>query len=110
LKLASQRLGQLQERLDSQSTVTKRDVATLLQQGNVAVARAKAQRLLDDDMTGDLIELLEMHIGLLIEHFQELENRYVVISRAMKSHLSDQHNEPHRSRSCFQHHLRHSLH
>lgn len=80
LRLASQRLGQLQEKHDSQSTIARRDIATLLQQGNTALARAKAQRLMDDDIMGDLLEVLEQHLGLIIEHFHELSGPAVLPS------------------------------
>ena len=51
----------------------RKDIATLLQQQNVELARAKAQKLMQEDVMGDLLEALEMHVGLLLEHFQELD-------------------------------------
>ncbi|KAF7966086.1 hypothetical protein HWV62_17466 [Athelia sp. TMB] len=75
LRLTAQRLGQLQERQDSQSQVTRKDIANLLQQGDLTLARAKAQALVHDDSLGDLFEALEMHVGLIVEHFGELENK-----------------------------------
>ncbi|KII88623.1 hypothetical protein PLICRDRAFT_161896 [Plicaturopsis crispa FD-325 SS-3] len=75
LRLTALRLGQLQERKDSTGQVTRRDIATLLQQGNVGLARAKAQNLIQDDAMGDLLEVLEMHVGVILEHFHELEQR-----------------------------------
>ncbi|KAH7923526.1 hypothetical protein BV22DRAFT_1196659 [Leucogyrophana mollusca] len=72
LRQTAQRLGQLQERKDSQGQITRRDIATLLQQGNIGLARAKAQNLIHDDATGDLLEMLEMHVGVLLEHLGEL--------------------------------------
>lgn len=30
---------------------------------------------MDDDLMGDLLEVLGMHIGLIIEHFHELANK-----------------------------------
>lgn len=74
LRLASQRLGQLQAKLDSQGNVSRKDIATLLQQGDVALARAKAQKIIQDDILGDLLETLEMEIGVILEHFSELEH------------------------------------
>ncbi|GLB35059.1 putative regulator of Vps4 activity in the MVB pathway [Lyophyllum shimeji] len=73
LRLTSLRLGQLQERKDSQGAITRRDIASLLQQRDVGLARAKAQILLQDDALGDLLEVLEMQIGQLLEHFNELD-------------------------------------
>ncbi|KAJ7452536.1 regulator of Vps4 activity in the MVB pathway-domain-containing protein [Mycena galericulata] len=77
LRLTSQRLGQLQEKKDSKASITRRDIATLLQQGNIALARAKAQNLIQEDVSGDLLEILEMHIGVLLEHFNEIDQQYV---------------------------------
>ncbi|KAJ7046656.1 regulator of Vps4 activity in the MVB pathway-domain-containing protein [Mycena alexandri] len=77
LRLTSQRLGQLQEKKDSKASITRRDIATLLQQGNVGLARAKAQNLIQEDVAGDLLEILEMHIGVLLEHFTEIDQQYV---------------------------------
>ncbi|KAJ7172601.1 regulator of Vps4 activity in the MVB pathway-domain-containing protein [Mycena filopes] len=77
LRLTSQRLGQLQEKKDSKASITRRDIATLLQQGNVGLARAKAQNLIQEDVTGDMLEILEMHIGVLLEHFAEIDQQYV---------------------------------
>lgn len=39
------------------------------------LARAKAQKLMHEDVIGDLLEALEMHVGLLLEHFQELDQQ-----------------------------------
>ncbi|KAJ7710027.1 regulator of Vps4 activity in the MVB pathway-domain-containing protein [Mycena rosella] len=91
LRLTSQRLGQLQEKKDSKASITRRDIATLLQ-GNVGLARAKAQNLIQEDgmlslfqmakltwvqVSGDLLEVLEMHVGVLLEYFVELDAQYV---------------------------------
>ncbi|KAG6814300.1 hypothetical protein H0H92_013425 [Tricholoma furcatifolium] len=73
LRLTTQRLGQSQERQDSQGAITRRDIATLLQQRNVSLARAKAQSLQREDALGDLLEVIEMHVGQLLEHFNELD-------------------------------------
>lgn len=75
LRLTSQRLGQLQEKKDSQASITRRDIATLLQQGNVGLARAKAQKLISEDSIGDLLEILELHLGIVLEHVQELDQQ-----------------------------------
>jgi hypothetical protein len=68
-------LGQLQERKDSEGQVTRKDIATLLQQGNVGIARAKAQHLIHEDVVGNLLEALEMHVGLILEHFSDIKKR-----------------------------------
>ena len=75
LRLTAQRLGQLQDRMDSQAQITQRDIATLLQQGNVALARAKAQKLMREDVKSDLLQTLEMHVGVILGHLNELERR-----------------------------------
>ncbi|KAL0947036.1 hypothetical protein HGRIS_013178 [Hohenbuehelia grisea] len=75
LRLTSQRLGQLQEKKDAKAQITKRDIATLLQQGDVGLARAKAHNLIQEDAHGDLLEVLEMYVGLLLEHFSEIEHK-----------------------------------
>ena len=40
------------------------------------MARAKAQKLIRDDVYGDLLERLEMLVGVLLEHIVELDRRY----------------------------------
>ncbi|KAJ3935262.1 MAG: regulator of Vps4 activity in the MVB pathway-domain-containing protein [Lentinula lateritia] len=75
LRLTSQRLGHLQEKNDSRGSITRRDIATLLQQGNVGLARVKAQNLFQDDIQGDVFEMLEMHVGVILEHIMELEHK-----------------------------------
>ncbi len=78
LRLTAQRLGQLQDKLESQGQITRRDVAYLLQQRNIALARAKAQKLIRDDVYGDLLQTLEMLVGVLLEHITELDRRYAL--------------------------------
>ena len=73
LRLTAQRLGQLRNRKDAQGQVIGRDVSILLQQGNETLARAKAQRLIQDEIMGDLLQSLEVQIGVILEHFSELE-------------------------------------
>lgn len=71
-------MGQIQEKKDSQGSITRRDIATLLQQGDVALARVKAQNLIKEDTMGDLLEVLEMYVGIILEKFADLENRRVI--------------------------------
>ncbi|CAL1704944.1 unnamed protein product [Somion occarium] len=73
LRLTAQRLGQIQYKLDYQGQITRRDIATLLSQGNDALARAKAQKLVREDIYGDLLQTLEMHVGIILERIGELE-------------------------------------
>lgn len=65
----------MQEKNDSRGSITRRDIATLLQQGNVGLARVKAQNLFQDDIQGDVFEMLEMHVGVILEHIMELEHK-----------------------------------
>lgn len=75
LRITSLRLAQFQERQDSQGAIIRKDIATLLQQGNVSLARAKAPCLHRKDALGDLLEVLGMYVGQLLERFQELNRR-----------------------------------
>lgn len=73
-------MGQLQEKKDSQAQITGKEIAALLQEGNdgnVGLARAKAQNLIHEDTIGDLLEALEMHVGVIVEHFSEIEHKCV---------------------------------
>ena len=77
LRLTAQRLGQLQDKLEAQGQITRRDITTLLQQNNLILARAKAQKLIREDIYGDLLQTLEMHLGIISEHLGEFERRYL---------------------------------
>ncbi|THH29641.1 hypothetical protein EUX98_g4555 [Antrodiella citrinella] len=74
LRLTAQRLGQSQYKMDSQGQVTRRDISILLSQGNIALARAKAQKLIRDDKYADLLQALEMQVGVVLEHMHEFEH------------------------------------
>ncbi|KAI9446513.1 regulator of Vps4 activity in the MVB pathway-domain-containing protein [Lactarius indigo] len=73
-RLTAQRLGQLRDRKDAQGRLISKDISILLQQGNETLARAKAQRLMQDEIMGNLLENLEMQIGVLLERFSELDS------------------------------------
>lgn len=73
LRLTAQRLGQLQDKLDSQGQITRRDIAILLSQGSISLARAKAQKCIHDDIYSDLLQTLEMHVAVILEHIGDLE-------------------------------------
>ncbi|KAH6918696.1 regulator of Vps4 activity in the MVB pathway-domain-containing protein [Coprinopsis sp. MPI-PUGE-AT-0042] len=95
LKATSQRLAQLQSKLDSDGSITRKDIATLLQQGNVGLARAKALKLIHEDAQGDLMENIENEIGTLVTHFQELYTKSTptpVVAEALSSII---HTAPH---------------
>ena len=67
LKATSHHLAQLQEREYSQSQITRRGIATLLNVGtsNTLLARIKAQNLVRDKAMGDVLGVLETCIGEL---------------------------------------------
>ncbi|KAF5330803.1 hypothetical protein D9619_005797 [Psilocybe cf. subviscida] len=73
LRQASQRLAQVQARNDAQANIIWKDIATLLQRSDVSVARDKAEKLILDEAYGDFLEELIMQIGVLLEHFLEVE-------------------------------------
>ena len=73
---AAQKLGQLQDKFESQAQVTKGDIATLLRQGNIGLARAKAESVIKDEIHTDLLEVLEMYLGVVLEQFAEIEKKY----------------------------------
>jgi len=69
-------LGQLQDKFESQAQVTKGDIATLLRQGNIGLARAKAESVIKDEIHTDLLQVLEMYLGVVLEQFAEIEKKY----------------------------------
>ncbi|KAG9313345.1 hypothetical protein JVU11DRAFT_5652 [Chiua virens] len=73
LRTTSQRLGQLQERKDSQGKLARRDIAAYLSQGHIALARAKAATVIQEDVMSDLLEELEMLVGAVGSRVEELE-------------------------------------
>jgi hypothetical protein len=68
----------MQEKKDYEGQITRTDIATLLRQGQVEAARAKAQKLIQEDVSADLLRVLEMHVSLLLEYFDEIERGWVV--------------------------------
>ena len=77
-RFAAQKLGQLQDKFESQAQVTKGDIATLLRQGNVGLARAKAESVIKDEIHTDLLQVLEMYLGVVLEQFAEIEKKYSI--------------------------------
>ena len=75
-RFAAQKLGQLQDKFESQAQVTKGDIATLLRQGNIGLARAKAESVIKDEIHTDLLQVLEMYLGVVLEQFAEIEKKY----------------------------------
>ena len=52
--------------------ITKRDVATLIGQGEISVARSKVEKLVRDDKLSGLIERLQYYCSQLLEKVAEL--------------------------------------
>ena len=89
-RTAAQRLGQLQDKFESQAQIAKGDIATLLRQGNIGLARAKAENVIKDEIHADLLQTLEMYLGVVLEQFVEIEKKYLSSRHnAAPSHLLD---------------------
>ena len=76
-RAAAQKLGQLQNKFESQAQVTKGDIATLLRQGTIGLARAKAEGVIKDEIHTDLLQTLEMYLEVVLEQFSEIEKKYI---------------------------------
>ncbi|KAF8488788.1 regulator of Vps4 activity in the MVB pathway-domain-containing protein [Gautieria morchelliformis] len=72
IRLTAFRLGQLRERHKQTSNITKRDVATLISQAEIPLARSKVEKLVRDDKLNGLIERLEFYCSQLLEKAAEL--------------------------------------
>ncbi|KAL5533129.1 hypothetical protein ACEPAF_4905 [Sanghuangporus sanghuang] len=83
IRLAAQRLGQLQDRKDSLAHITSKDIATLLGHRNVSLARTKAQNLMNEDAVSNAMEVLEMYCALVLERFSELEKDELELNPSM---------------------------
>ena len=88
LRLAAQRLAQMRDRTDAQGQVVAKDISTLLAQRSVLLARAKAQKLIQDEILADMLEHLENLLGVLSERVSELD-RCVVCSVASTGELNE---------------------
>lgn len=75
----------MQEKKDSSGVLIRKEIATLLSNGHTSLARTKAQKLLQEDAIGDVLEVLEMHVGLLLERIHEFEQVYVSINLCVAS-------------------------
>jgi hypothetical protein len=72
LRTTNHRLGHLQARKDAAAQVIAREIADLLRRGQTNVARSKARQLLREDAAGKLLEVLEMHVGVVSGHLDDL--------------------------------------
>jgi len=84
-RFAAQKLGQLQDKFESQAQVTKGDIVTLLRRGNIGLARAKAESVIKDEIHSDLLQTLELYLGVLLEQFAEIEKKYFNFCRITAS-------------------------
>ena len=80
LRLTAQRLGQLQDKKEASAQIARREIAVLLKQRDVPQARQKAQKLMQEDAASSALEMLEVHCGVILEHFGDLERRFVSAS------------------------------
>lgn len=69
----------MQDKKDAQGFIARKDIATLLRQGKIWLARAKAQGLLIEETTTDLLERVDMYIGVLLQHLNELDLKSVLV-------------------------------
>ncbi|KAI6133614.1 DUF292-domain-containing protein [Pisolithus croceorrhizus] len=69
LRLSVQRLRTLQQKKEAQAKSARRDIALLLEKGKIESARVKVEALINEDVTLELLELLELYCELLIARF-----------------------------------------
>lgn len=60
----------------SHAQITKGDIVTLLRQGNIGLARAKAEAVIRDEVHTDLLQTLELYLEVVLEQFSEIEKKY----------------------------------
>ncbi|KAI6112440.1 DUF292-domain-containing protein [Pisolithus croceorrhizus] len=73
LRLSMQRLRTLQQKKEAQAKSARRDIALLLEKGKTESARVKVEALINEDVTLELLELLELYCELLIARFGLLD-------------------------------------
>ncbi|KAI6048035.1 DUF292-domain-containing protein [Pisolithus marmoratus] len=69
LRLSVQRLRTLQQKKEAQAKSARRDIAILLEKGKTESARVKVEAVINEDVTLELLELLELYCELLIARF-----------------------------------------
>lgn len=69
LRLSVQRLRTLQQKKEAQAKSARRDIAILLEKGKIESARIKAEAVINEDVTLELLELLELYCDLLVARF-----------------------------------------
>ena len=70
-----QTLRQLQDQKLSDAHIARRDIATLLKQNNILLARAKAQKLLKEESVCEVLDIVDSYCTFILDHYKELEKR-----------------------------------
>ncbi|SCZ93210.1 BZ3500_MvSof-1268-A1-R1_Chr6-2g08532 [Microbotryum saponariae] len=73
LKLAIQRLRLMAGRKTQLAKTTRREIASLLEKGKIESAGIKVEGVMGDDLTIELLEMLELYCELLLARFGLLE-------------------------------------
>ncbi|KDE03217.1 hypothetical protein MVLG_06274 [Microbotryum lychnidis-dioicae p1A1 Lamole] len=73
LKLAIQRLRLLAGKKTQLAKTTRREIASLLEKGKIESAGIKVEGVMGDDLTIELLEMLELYCELLLARFGLLE-------------------------------------
>lgn len=76
--LAVQRLRILQEKKEALAKKSRRDIATLLEKSKVETAKLRVETMINEDITQELLELLELYCELLIARFGILDMKFVL--------------------------------
>ncbi|KAG9028494.1 hypothetical protein FRB95_006395 [Tulasnella sp. JGI-2019a] len=73
LRLAVQRLRGLEEKKEALAKKARRDIATLLEKGKVETAKLRVETMINEDISLELLELLELYCELLVARFGILD-------------------------------------
>ncbi|KAG8853128.1 hypothetical protein FRB96_008379 [Tulasnella sp. 330] len=73
LRLAVQRLRGLEEKKEALAKKARRDIATLLEKGKVDTAKLRVETMINEDLSLELLELLELYCELLVARFGILD-------------------------------------
>lgn len=57
----------------------------MLRQGNIGLARAKAEGVIRDEVHTDLLQTLEIYLQVVLEQFTEIEKKYPSFCRLLGS-------------------------
>ncbi|SGZ16924.1 BQ5605_C020g09079 [Microbotryum silenes-dioicae] len=80
LKLAIQRLRLLAGKKTQLAKTTRREIASLLEKGKIESAGIKVEGVMGDDLTIELLEMLELYCELLLARFGLLEQVKSVVT------------------------------